>query len=690
MTTNTNSSNIQLPKLNGKTYHHWSIQMKVLCEAQDLWDIVKHGIEKPDNFDDLSEGEEAKLKALKKKDRKALYLIYQAVDEMIFERISSSNSAPEAWNMLHKTYRGDDKVRIVKLQTLRCEFDALRMKDSETVEEFYNRAIILLSQLRINGETIEDNRIVEKILRSLTRKFEYIVVAIEESKDLTSLSLESLLGTLQSHKLRMRQFDNTPFEQAFQTQSSNSKDTEESSENKGKGKKPLSQIQYTSKRKEVRTGDDTSLSVAGIGEIMVDTPVGKKKIHDVYFVPGLRHNLLSVGQLLQKGYTIQFKRETCEIQDQSGNTLGKINMTMNRMFPLRFTEDALLNFKTSSNQNSILWHQRNDEVCESCILGKHARDSFPQDKAWRASSPLELVHTDICGPMKTHSLAGNMYVLSFIDDFSRKLWIYFLKEKSETCPTFKNFKVYIERQSGHQIKTLISDGGGEYTSNHFLDYLKENGIHYQMTTRYTPQQDGVAKRANRTIIEKARSMLRNKNLDNTYWGEAVACACYLINRTSTKSLDNKTLQEAWSGYKPTVKHLRVFGCIAYSHIPEQRMSKLDDKSEKCIFLGYSEKSKVYKLYNPVTKKTIVSRDVIFEEQKSWTKTVQAEAPNIIQMNNEEQKRIDVNDIADYALFADADPLSYQEASKEEKWKEAMDQEMNAITKNNTWDLVDLP
>ena len=162
-----------------------------------------------------------------------------------------------------------------------------------------------------------------------------------------------------------------------------------------------------SRRKEVRTGDDTSLIVVGIGEIMVDTSVGKKKIPDVYFVPGLRHNLLSVGQLLQKGSTIQFKREACEILDQSGNTLGKINMTTNKMFPLRFTEDALFNFKTSSNQNSILWHQRfghanlsyliymykhdmvrgmpsinrNDEVCESCILGKHARDSFPQDKA---------------------------------------------------------------------------------------------------------------------------------------------------------------------------------------------------------------------------------------------------------------------------------------------------------------------
>ncbi|KAL4573696.1 hypothetical protein LXL04_020511 [Taraxacum kok-saghyz] len=406
MATNPNTLvNSQLPKFNGKNYHHWSIQMKVLCEAQDLWDIVKYGIDKPDNFDDLSEEEESELKVLKKNDRKALYLIYQAIDEIIFERISSSNCAQEAWNMLYKTYRGEDKVKIVKLQTLICEFDALGMKDSDTIKEFYNRAIIILNQLRIN-----------------------------ESKDLTTLSLESLLGTLQSHELRMRQFDNTTFEQAFQTQNSQERNNQskESSENKGKRKKPLFQIQCyhsqkfghiakfcrkriaeerergttfvhreenetetmfmilstqetqfndiwyvdsgcsnhmtanrgifismdESQRREVRTGDDTSLSVNGIGDIMVDTSTGKKRIPDVYFILGLKHNLLSVGQLRQKGYNVMFKKEACEIQDQNGTTLGKINMTTNKIFLLRFKKFVSFNFKTSSDQNSLLWHQR--------------------------------------------------------------------------------------------------------------------------------------------------------------------------------------------------------------------------------------------------------------------------------------------------------------------------------------------
>lgn len=105
----------------------------------------------------------------------------------------------------------------------------------------------------------------------------------------------------------------------------------------------------------------------------------------------------------------------------------------------------------------------------------------------------------------------------------------------------------------------------ENTTPYFLDFLKENGIRHQMTTRYTPQQNGVAERLNRTIIEKARSMLRSKHLDNSFWADAVACACYLMNRTSTKGLSNMTPQEAWTGFKPTVSHLRVFGCGLFTY-----------------------------------------------------------------------------------------------------------------------------
>ena len=188
--------------------------MKVLFESQDLWNIVENGVNEPNNQTDLTTQQITELKDNKKKDKKALFVIYQAVEETIFERISTSNTSKEAW-MPSTRHRGEDKVKAVRLQTLRCEFDGLKMKESEIVEDFYNRVIAMVNQMRLNGESLDDKRVVEKILRSLTRKFEYIVVAIEESKDLSNLSLEALIGTLQSHELRMKQFELPPPEQAF-------------------------------------------------------------------------------------------------------------------------------------------------------------------------------------------------------------------------------------------------------------------------------------------------------------------------------------------------------------------------------------------------------------------------------------------------------------------------------------------
>lgn len=118
-------------------------------------------------------------------------------------------------------------------------------------------------------------------------------------------------------------------------------------------------------------------------------------------------------------------------------------------------------------------------------------------------------------------------------------------------------------------------------------------------------------------MNMARIMLKEKNLSNEYWAEAVACSVYILNPSPTSSVKDKVPQEAWSGMKSGVSHFRVFGCVAYAHIPEELRKKLDDRSEKCIFIGYSEQSKAYRLYNPVTKKFLVSRDVNFLEDKAW-------------------------------------------------------------------------
>ena len=120
---------------------------------------------------------------------------------------------------------------------------------------------------------------------------------------------------------------------------------------------------------------------------------------------------------------------------------------------------------------------------------------------------------------------------------------------------------------------------------------------------------------NRTILNMVRSLLTRSDIPKTFWPEVVNWSIYILNRCPTLAVQNMTPEEAWSGRRPVVDHFRIFGCIAYAHIPDQKRTKLDDKGEKCIFLGVSDQSKAYKLYNPITKKIVISHDVIFDEER---------------------------------------------------------------------------
>ncbi|PNX97760.1 cysteine-rich receptor-like protein kinase 25-like protein, partial [Trifolium pratense] len=193
-----------------------------------------------------------------------------------------------------------------------------------------------------------------------------------------------------------------------------------------------------------------------------------------------------------------------------------------------------------------------DENCVDCLTGKQHRDAIPKQATWRVGMKMELVHSDICGPIKPTSNGGN---------------------------------------SNQSIKR-------------------------QLTTTYTSQQNGVSERKNRTLMNMVRSMLAGRKMPKAFWPKALKWATYVMNRSPTLSVKNITPEEAWSGSKPYVHHFRVFGCIAYAHVPENQRSKLDNRSTKCVHLGLSEESKAYKLYNHENK-IIISRDVVFEENKCW-------------------------------------------------------------------------
>ena len=177
----------------------------------------------------------------------------------------------------------------------------------------------------------------------------------------------------------------------------------------------------------------------------------------------------------------------------------------------------------------------------------------------------------------------------------------YVESKGEVFVKFVEFKALVEKQSEHKIKAFRSVNEGEFTSKAFEHFLQAHGIERQLSTPYTPQQNGVAERANHTIVEMARSMLHHQNLNKNLWAEAVVTAVYTRNRCPTSALLGKTPEEAWSGKRPTITHMRVFGCIAYAKVPDEKRTKLDAEGTMCMFLGYCVGTKAYRLMCLETK-----------------------------------------------------------------------------------------
>ncbi|XP_062177031.1 uncharacterized protein LOC133881970 [Alnus glutinosa] len=196
----------QIPRLSKDNYGSWSIQMRALFGFQDLWEVITDGFMEPTKEEEAeyTADEKKALKEQRKKDKKALFLLYQGLDEHTFEKVAEATTSKQAWEILTSIFKGDERVRRVRLQTLRGEFEALHMKDGESVSDYFSRLLVIVNGLKRNNEKVDDIRVVEKVLRSLSSKFEHVVVAIEESKDLENLTIEELLGSLQVHEQRMQ------------------------------------------------------------------------------------------------------------------------------------------------------------------------------------------------------------------------------------------------------------------------------------------------------------------------------------------------------------------------------------------------------------------------------------------------------------------------------------------------------
>ncbi|KAK0592765.1 hypothetical protein LWI29_024958 [Acer saccharum] len=355
----------------------------------------------------------------------------------------------------------------------------------------------------------------------------------------------------------------------------------------------------------------------------------------------------------------------------------------------------------------------------------------------RSKFILGLIHSDIW-ELPDISLGGAKYMVTFIDDYSRRCWVYPIKRKSDVFEVFKAFKARVELDSGKKIKCLRTDNGREYTDGEFLAFCKQDGIERQFTVTYTPQQNGVAERMNRTLAERIRAMLRTAGLSNSFWAEAAKTACYVVNRSPSIAIELKTPMEMWTGKPADYSNLHSLGCPMYVMYNAQERIKLDLKSRRCIFLGYADGVKGYRLWDPTAHKVVISRDVIFvedqlqKEEDNITLKENSETIDVHMENNQEQEDsvsseaepehetqvtdeseapevrrstrerrppvwhseyVTKSNVAYCLLTEDGEPLTFHEArnsSDASLWMTAMQEEIEALHKNKTWELVPLP
>ena len=250
------------------------------------------------------------------------------------------------------------------------------------------------------------------------------------------------------------------------------------------------------------------------------------------------------------------------------------------------------------------------DECEHCLKGKMFRKPFPK-KSSPVNAVLDVIVSDVCGPMPTESLNRKRYFLTFIDVFSGYCEVRFIREKSEVPSETIQFVEKMKNQLGRKPKIFRSDRGTEYLNDHLQTFLRNQGIKFECTVGYCPEQNGIAERRNRTLVEAARTMLSDSELPKNHWAEAINTANHAQNRIIGKS--GHSPFERFFNKKPTWNELRRFGCEVYAMIPDEKRRKLDMKSEKLKFVGFDEQSKGFRL--STGRKIVISREVHFIDDK---------------------------------------------------------------------------
>ncbi|GJT09337.1 putative ribonuclease H-like domain-containing protein [Tanacetum coccineum] len=388
--------------------------------------------------------------------------------------------------------------------------------------------------------------------------------------------------------------------------------------------------------------------ITGKGTIKTDN----LDFDDVYFVKELKFNLFSVSQMCDKKNYVLFTDSEClvlspnfKLPDEN-QILLKIprqdNMYSFDMKNIVPKDSLTCLVAKATSEESMLWHRRlghinfkninklvkenlvrdlplkrfeNDQTCVACLKGKQHRASCKTKAFNPITKPLFMLHMDLFGLTFVSSLMHKKYCLVVTDDYSRFSWVFFLSTKDETTEILKNFIKEVENLVYTKVKVIRSDNGTEFKNKVMDDFCREKGIKREYNVARTLQQNGVAERMNRTLIEAARTILADSKLATTFWAEAVSTACYVQNRVLIVKPHNKTPYELFRGFKPAIGFMKPFGCHVTILNTLDKLGKFDGKSDEGFFVGYSLSSKAFRVYNTRTRKVQENLHIGFLENK---------------------------------------------------------------------------
>lgn len=544
----------------------------------------------------------------------------------------------------------------------------------------------------------------------------------------------------------------------------------------------------------VEIANNEKMNIAGYGTIEIQACIDgvwyDRRLENVQYVPTIQKNLFGTNGLTAKGFEVNFRKDVCELINEETEEVAAVGYKdKDQLFRMAFRvcKREQGNVCTTNNVSLQQWHRRlghinvttiksmcknglvsgvdftNEEnfFCEDCQLGKMHRSSHPLAEK-RFLEKGECIHVDLCGPMETTGIGGVRYFMLLKDEATGFRFVYLIRQKSEVEKLINEFVVGVEKRMEVQIKRIRCDNGTEFINKNVTTMLAGRGITFERIAPYTPQQNGFIERDNRTVQESARTMLIASDLGKSLWPEAVRTAVYLLNR-SPGSRDPKTTPfEQWFCEKPALDHVKVFGTVGYAFVPKQR-KKWDPKATKVHLVGYEPTQKNFRLYEPNTKKIIISCDVKFNEnfiRSEYVSLSSENDSNVIDQPGDQSETVKHNDddentsldeedtlinetestvIENNANSFDEDisnsasstpkgaeksesrydlrqnpkktdkyqayvkekafsaiiiePSNYKDAIGSEhaaKWKEAIDDELESLHVNNTWEIVDKP